>query len=165
MIETVEVGMKSFAKEFTSENKHISYYHNNEFSFVLYYYDMFFCIDELNITITKMDLDDCYERVKNNFSYTDNNTIIIALAERKNERGESIATFYFYDTVTKEMVNVNEICRESKVTTSKSVEEQMDNSEKDYDSMKHLTDQNIDIFNLDSKFYTNVLILNDYFLL
>ena len=156
LIETVEVGMKSFAKEFTYENKHISYYHNNEFSFVLYYYDMFFCIDELNITITKMDLDDCNERVKNNFGYTNNSIIIIALAERKNERGESIATFYFYNTEYNEMVDVDEICRESKVTTSKSVEEQMDNSEKDYDSMKHLTEQNIDIFNLDSKFYTDI---------
>ena len=162
LINTVDIAAMSFAQEFKYDTintiRHISYYFNKEFSFVVYHHAE--CIDERGISITKMDFGDCYDKVLDYINLEDNSItyekLIVALIERKNEKGQSISLFYFYHPKTGKKLDADEICKDSTVTTKKDVQQQMNNTDKDFDSMKHLTEQNIDIFNLDSKFYTDI---------
>ena len=152
--ETVNVAAKTYSEEFSYTNTHISYYYNNEFSFVLY--QDYECIEEKNIDITKIDFGDCYTKVKGTKGLDDNEEIIVALVERKNESGKSISIFYFYDPRDGSKIDTNSICADDTVVVKKSVTEELNNTDLDFGSMMYLTDQNIDIFDLHGEFYTDI---------
>ena len=154
LIDTVDIAAKSFSEEFRYIPIHISYFFNNEFSFVLY--QEYECIEELKMNITKMEFGECYTKVKDELKLNDNEKIIISLIERKNEKGKSISIFYFYNPRTGQRVDTASICKEDKVIVKKSVKDELNNTNLDLDSMYYLTDQNIDIFNISGEFYTDI---------
>ena len=154
LVETVDVAAQTFSKEFSYTNYHISYYFNDEFSFVLY--QEYECVEEKNIDIGKMDFGDCESKARQNLSLSDDEKLIVALVQRKNENGKSISIFYFYDPETGNKVDTATICSEDKIVVKKSVTEELNNTDLDYDSMLFLTEQNIDIFHLDSAFYKDI---------
>ena len=154
LIDTVDVAGKSFAEEFNYFNKHVSYYLNNEFSIVLY--QRYECIQELKLDITNFEIGDCYSKLKQNLGLNENQDIIVALLERKNEKGKSISIFYLYDPRNGQRIDTISICEDANVVVKKNVKEELNNTDLDYDSMIYLTEQNIDIFNLSGEFYTDI---------
>ena len=154
LIDAIDVSAKSFADEFGYIPIHVSYFFNNEFSFVLY--QEYECLEELNINITKIEFEECYTKVKDELELNDNEKIIISIVERKNEKGQSISIFYFYSPRTGQRIDIATICKDDTVTVKKSLTDELNNTNLDLNSMLYLTDQNIDIFNLSGEFYTDI---------
>ncbi len=150
LVETVDVAAQTFAQEFGYTDKHVSSYFNNEFLIVLY--KLFDCIEELKINITKIEFGDCLNKVKEQKGL---DKIIIALVERKNEKGNKISIFYFY-TPEGKRIDIEEICKDDTIVVKEKVLDKLNNTDLDYNSMIYLTDQNIDIFNLSNEFYTDI---------
>ena len=150
LVETLDVVAKTFAHEFGYTDKHITSYSNNEFSIVLY--KLYDCIEELKINITKIEFGDCLNKVKETKELE---TIIIALVQRKNDKGNKKSIFYFY-TPEGERINIEEICKDDTILLKENVLDKLINTDMNYNSMIYLTDQNIDIFNLSDEFYTDI---------
>ena len=154
LLDTIDVAAKSFHEEFGYISTHVSYFFNNEFSFVLY--QEYECIEELKINITKIEFGECYSNVKEELKLNDNEKIIIALVERKNEKGKSISIFYFYNPRNGQRIDTASICKDDTVVVKKSVTDELNNTDLDMNSMLYLTGQGVDIFNLSGEFYTDI---------
>ena len=152
IIETVNLNAKIYAEEFGYTSKHISYYYNDEYSILLYKDND--CIQSLSIDISKIDFESCYNKVKGNLNGNDN--IIIAIVERFNSKGQSTSIFYLYHPDTGEKINIESVCADDTIIVKTNIMDQLNNTDLDYDSLLFLTEQNIDIFNLDGEFYTDI---------
>ena len=60
--EEIDLDVKYYIKEFGKNGKHASFYYNNNNSLLLYKES--FCIEELNINMTKVDFGQCYKKTK-----------------------------------------------------------------------------------------------------
>ena len=157
--ETMEQGffdikVKKYASEFIYTNNHISVFYNNFYSMVLYKNQK--CIDELNINIPKIDLDECFLKAQNNSNPSTNNKIIIALIEKFNDYKKSTFTYSFYHPETGEKIDLEEICKDDEIIVKENVISKLNESNVDLSSILFLTEQNIDIFNLSNRFYTDI---------
>ena len=152
IIETVNLNAKIYAEEFGYTSKHVSYYYNDEYSILLYKDND--CIQSLLIDISKIDFESCYNKVKVNLNI--NNTIIIAIVERYNSKGQSTSIFYLYSPEKGEKIDIESICADDTIVVKTNIMDQLNNTDLEYNSLLFLTNQNIDIFNLSGEFYSDI---------
>ena len=148
----IDLDGKNYAKEFSYTKKHISHFYNNIYS-ILFYKEIN-CIEELSIKMPKIDFGNCYLKVQNSINTTDK--IIIVLIEEIKENQNNKISYYFYHPITGEKINDKEICKDETIVIKESVLSQLNESNVDLNSALFLSNQNIDIFNLSDKFYTDI---------
>ena len=150
----VDISAKNYAKEFAYTIKHISHYYNSMYSILLY--KDINCIDELKVTMPKVDFGDCYNKVKDNLKPPTDDKIIIAIIERENGQKKSTISYNFYHPVTGEKIDADTICKGEEIVIKESVLSQVNNTEVNLDSILFLAQQDINIFNLSDDFYTDI---------
>ena len=74
----IDFNAKNYAKESEYVDKHIFYFYDSQYSFVIY--KDLNCIEELNIKITKVDFKDCYSKIMEKI-YPIKDKLIIGLFE------------------------------------------------------------------------------------
>ena len=102
----------------------------------------------------KIDFGNCYLKVQNSINTTDK--IIIVVIEEIKENQNNKISYYFYHPITGEKINDKEICKDETIFIKESVLSQLNESNVDLNSALFLSNQNIDIFNLSDKFYTDI---------
>ena len=150
----VDFNAKNYAKEFGYTLKHVSHFYNNIYS-ILIYKDVN-CIDELSINIPKVDFGDCYIKVQENLDPPTNDKLIVALVERENEQKKSSISYFFYHPETGEKLDSENLCKNEKIVVKENVLNLLNKSEVDLNSILHLTQQSINVFNLTDEFYTDI---------
>ena len=149
----IDSNAKSYAKEFGYTKKHISFFYNSEYKIILY--KDLNCIYKLNIKITKVDFQECYSKVKESIKPIEEE-LIIGLVERLYNQKNSQISYYFYHPITGEKLDVDTICKEEEIIIKKDVISQLNSSTNNLYSLLLLTEQNINIFDLSSKIYTDI---------
>ena len=152
--EEVDKKAKIYANEFQYTNNHVTIYKNEIYSIILYKNGE--CISELNLLITEVELGECYNKIKNIYHYEDNNLVIAIITKKIN--GQIYARmlyFSIYEPNTGEKIPVNNICINDIFSVNENLLIKLDNST-DLEQLKFLTSQNIDIFNLESDFFTDI---------
>ena len=152
--EIVDANAKTYSKEFLYTSKHVSYYYNELYS-ILFYKD-YNCIEELSINISKIDFGNCSNKILKSLTPPTTSPITIAIVERKNEGKKSESTAYFYHPETGNKIDVKTLCENSKVTIKKNILSQLNISIIDRESIFFLIGQEINIFNLNDAFYTDI---------
>ena len=153
--EVVDLNAKNYAKEFSYTQKHVSLFYNSIYSIVIY--RDINCINQLSINMPKVDFGKCYTKLKNTLNITE--TLIIALIQKKNGKGEKKSTsYFFYHPTSGNRLLSEEICKDEEVVVKESIMAQLNENEGNInlDSVMSLTKQNIDIFNLSNEFYTDI---------
>jgi hypothetical protein len=150
----VDINAKNYAKEFAYTTKHISHYYNSMYSILLY--KDINCIDELKVTMPKVDFGDCYNKVQDNLEPPTEDNIIIAIIKRENGQKKSTISYNFYHPVTGEKIDADTICKDEEIVIKESVMSQLNNTDVNLDSILYLTQQDINIFNLSDDFYTDI---------
>ena len=150
----VEFSAKNYANEFSYTEKHVSFYHNNIYSIIIY--KDLTCIDELSINMPKVDFGDCYTKIQEKLDPPTDDKIIIALVEKVNGEKKSSISFTFYHPQTGEKIDAERICKDEEVEVKESVLSQLNNTNVDLNSVLFLTNQQIDIFNLSDAFYSDI---------
>ena len=141
---------KEFAKEFIYTNNHVAVFKNNKYNIVLYKNEE--CISEFDC----VDFRDCYDKVKRNYSIDDNFNLVIAIiSEKINGKNYQIISYFMYDPISGENLNFSEMCKGASIVVEENLEKKLDNST-DQNTLHYLANQNIDIFNLSSAFYTDI---------
>ena len=112
-------------------------------------------LSELQISIPEINFGDCYEKVKTNKNI--NNDLIIVLIT-KNIEGKistNMLNFSMYEPEEGEELSTN-ICKNDTFEVQENLFSKIDNNKNNIDILLFLAEQNIDIFNLSSAFYTDI---------
>ena len=153
--------VKSYTDEFFYTRKHVSEFNNTEFKILIYRDES--CLKELNVKFPTINFGGCYEKVKvtlvdgkiyNNISQVDDLTVV--LLERYGKNGGSASSYSLYHPLTGQKLNAEEICKEDEIVVEENILSILEEHNLDYESLAFLTKQNIDIFDSESAFYTDI---------
>ena len=150
----VDLEVKDYVVEFRYTKRHVSYYNNSLYS-ILIYKDIN-CIDELEINMAKIDFGDCYSKILENIRPPTSDNIVVALIEKENDDKKSIVSFSFYHPETGEKLDSENLCKDAEIIIKENVLYMLNKTEVDVNSILHLTQQDINIFNLSNEFYTDM---------
>ena len=149
----VEKIAKTYAKEFNYTDKHISIFKNEVYSIMLY--KDVECISELKLQMPEIDFGPCYTKVQKNINITE--PLVVAIIEkRSNKKSNPITSYAFYNPITGDKLDSETLCKEETILVKENIKSLLNESVSDLDSILFLTEQQIDVFNISSEFYTNL---------
>ena len=144
---------KNYAKEFSYTDNHISSFRYNNYEIIFYKNNE--CISNLSLEAPKVDLGRCYEKIQNNYSI-DENLVLALVTEKKGGLSyPKLVSFSIFDPDEGEKLEVDKICQDEPLMVNEDLSIKIDNKEK-YLFIKQLSNQNIDIFDEKSDFYTDL---------
>ena len=152
--DSIDFNAKNYAKEFNYTNNHVTLFYNSLNSIILY--KDINCIEKLSINAPKIDFGNCYSKIENKLNPPTNNKIIVALIEKFNNNQKSTITYSFYHPDTGLKLDVDTICNDEEIIIKESVLSHLNDSEINLDSLLFLTEQDINIFDLSSPFYSDI---------
>ena len=145
---------KDYSIEFQYTDNHVSIYKNNIYTITFYKNKE--CIFDLSLKIPEINFGECYTKVKNNHKIND--TLVIAIITKNLDEISypKMISYSMYDPYTGNKLESNEICDNEPLVVEENLFTKLNNTNTDMESLKFLTDQNIDVFNLLSAFYTDI---------
>ena len=147
----IELKAKLYAKEFDYTDEHVTIYKNNFYSITLYKDGE--CSSKLGLNIDEIDFGDCYSKVKDEKGIN-GNLIIVIISKIINGISITLDKFIFNPN-SGEKIDFIEICNGETLTVKKNLKEQIKNNE-NFESLEELAEQGINIFDINSNFYTDL---------
>ena len=147
----IERKAKLYAEEFSYTEKHVTIYKNDFYSITLYKDAT--CLAELGLNIDEIDFGECYTKIKDELQIT-GNLIMVIISKIINGASITIDKFIF-NPETKEKINIVSICSDEQVTVKRDLKEQLSNNE-NFNFIEELAKQDINIFDPNSDFYTDL---------
>ena len=146
---------KSYAKEFSYTDNHISFfnYGNNEIVF----YKNYECIIELGLEVPSVELGDCYKKIQESYELELNNSLILGVVAQRSEdiNYPIITSFSVYHPIIGNRLDIISICDNNEINVQEDIEMKIPDKQK-YTYVKELTKQEVDVFNLSSELYTDL---------
>ena len=150
----VEKIAKNYASEFNYTNKHISLLKNEVYSIMLYKEKN--CISELGLPMPEIDFGECYQKVQS-ANGLENQELIIGIIDKKsNKKSNPITSYAFYNPENGDKLDTEEACKEDVIVVQENIKSLLNESSSDVGSIIFLAEQNIDVFNKTSEFYTSI---------
>ena len=150
----VEKIAKTYAKEFSYTNKHISLFKNDVYSIMLYKSSE--CITELQLAMPEIDFGSCYLKVQDKYGLKDTTLLVAIIDKYSNKKSNPITSYSFYNPITGEKLDSETACKEEVIVVKENIKSLLNDTVQDVDSILFLTEQNIDVFNKTSGFYTDI---------
>ena len=145
-VDNIELSAINYAKEFLYTNNHISQFNNEFYSYILFKNSN--CIDELFLNFSTIDFRNCYNEVKKYYNITDE--LIISILNLKMDENKPFTYYEVFNPETGNKINIENVCSEQSII----IKENLINYLKDNKNL--VLQQKIDIFNLNSSFYTDI---------
>ena len=149
----IETIIKNYASHFKSTNNKVLLYKNNIYSILLYKNKE--CLKNYDTGIPEINFDKCYINVQTHFEIEEN--LIIAIITKKYSDNDypKIISFSLHEPKLGGALEIEMLCSNDNILVNENLKNKLKN-QNEYDLFKFLTDQNIDIFNLSSNFYTDI---------
>ena len=146
--------VKSYMDEFSYTEKHVSEFNNSDYKILIYKDES--CLDELGVKFPTINFGECEEKVKNQNNIQED--LIVVLLEKKYKNAPSDSSYSLYNPLTGTKLDAEKICKDDEIIVEENINDILKdyNLNIDYESLKYLTDQNIDIFNTSDAFYTDI---------
>jgi len=149
--QTTETLIRTFINEFNYTKNHISLYTNDYYDIIIY--ENRECVEELSLEMPKVDFKDCYEKVKREYGIEEE--LIIVIINKKDKNGGQ--TYYsFFHPESGFKLNADEICKNETIVVSQNLTTILSESNQNFEIQSSLTDQGINIFDLNDPFYTDL---------
>ena len=151
--ETTETLVRTYISEFNYTKKHISLYTNKKYDIIIY--ENRECVAELSLEMPKVDFKTCYDKVK--IEYGIEEELVIVIINLKDGNGGSQTYYSFFNPITGYKLNAEEICKNETIVVNQNLTTKL--SEQGTEKMEmqtSLTDQGINIFDLNDPFYTDL---------
>jgi len=145
----LDIYAKSYAEEFNYTNNQIMNYTNKEYSLVFYKNSL--CIKELSLTVPQIDFGDCYEKIK--YTYNITGDLLIAILDKYMENRNPITSYYLFNPINGQRINATEICKNENIVMKENV---LSFPGIDPSIVQFFADQNINVFNISDKFYSDI---------
>ena len=145
--------VSNYYEEYYYTEKHVSVYNNTQYDIIIYIQKE--CLTELNLNFPVIDFGTCYDKVQNATGL--NQSLIVVLAKKYNmTTGRSSSSYSLYNPLDGTKLDAVTICKDEEIVVENSVLDILEESGIDYGSMVYLTEQNIDIFDSEGAFYTDI---------
>ena len=149
--ETTEVLIKTYISEFNYTINHVSLYENKNYTIIIYSNSD--CIEELSLSMPKVDFKECYNKVKSEYNIKED--LIISIIEKKEKNNAQ--TFYsFFHPIFGFKLNAEEICKNETIIVKENLTSILSESSENYELQTFITKQGINIFDLKNPFYTDL---------
>ena len=143
---------KTYLSEFNYTNNHISLYSNKDYDIIFYKNKR--CIDEVSLSMPRIDFKDCYNKVKAEYGIRED--LLISIVDQKGTKGAK-PFFRFYHPFSGKELEYLSICRNEQITIKENVSAILnDKDNTNYELQMSLIEQGIDIFDLDGPFYKDL---------
>ena len=143
----IELSAINYAKEYSYSNNHISQFRNELYTYILFKNSD--CIDELSLNFSTIDFGSCYDKIKSYYNIT--NELIISIMNIKTEGNKPVTLYEVFNPDTGNKINIENICENQKIIIKESLFNYLSSLDKQL-----ISDQNIDIFDLNGSFYTDI---------
>ena len=141
--------VKNYMNNFYYTPNHISTYESNDYTITIYKNTE--SITKLSLGIPKINFENCYTKIKTENNINDD--LIIVLETKKLEKeNNKFVSLSVYDPRKGEKIIFNDLCLNDSVIIQEKLEDKIDN----LDSFLYLINQNIEILNQNSDFYTDL---------
>ena len=145
----LDIYAKNYAEEFNYTNNQIMNYTNKEYSLVLYKNS--FCIKELSLTVPQIDFGDCYQKIKSTYNITGD--LLIAILDKYIQNRNPITSYFLYHPITGKRINATEVCKNDNIVIKEKV---LTFPGIDPTLVQFFADQDINVFNISDKFYSDI---------
>ena len=147
--ENILLTINNYVNEFYYTINHISRFLSQNYTMIVYKNSS--CVDELNLNITTIDYDSCINQLKIDNNIDENKEIVIAIIDIIN--GDNpITSFGFFDPDTGAKLNASKSCSDKNVI----MYENIINILNDPTALYLMREQQINIFDLNNKFYKDI---------
>ena len=153
--DNIESISKSYSEEFSYTNNSITYYQNDLYDIILFKNSS--CLVELSIKISNMDYANCFNKIKN--IHKINQDVLVKMIIEKHDitdKNNREKSYLFFDPYTKEIINPSIICPNETITINENLLSYYDENSTNFGLVNYLLDQNINIFDPNDDFYTNL---------
>ena len=153
-LDVIEILVKTYISEFSYTNLHISLYKNENYTVMIY--KKSYCITELNLEMPNIDFQECYNKVKNAYSISDDQDLIISIVEKTLPGLNPITFFYFFHPVSGLKLDADEICKDDTIIIVENLNALLDENDEYSSSMSNLISQGINVFDPNDPFFTDL---------
>ena len=150
----IELMAKNYALEFKYTDNHVSMFKNDIYT--LCFYKNGGCVSQLISSIPEVDFGECIEKVKNNYQIEDELVIVIATKTINGKSYEILNSFSMFDPNSGQKLSYDNICQDDVLNVTEYLFDKLNISIEDLEPIVSLFNQDIDIFNLSSAFYTDI---------
>ena len=141
----------AYYRDYKYTNNYVSLYKNDLYKITIYKEKN--CIDELKLSVPQIEFDSCYKQVqlKNKISF---NLIILIVESYFN--GSSLLFYSLYDPNSGKNLNIIEECKNEEIIIHPNIMSILESTNIDINTILKLTQQNINLFNREDSFYTDI---------
>ena len=152
--EGLNILVRNYYEEFYYTDKHVSEF-NSSGNYNITIYIEKNCLTELNLNFPVIDFGSCYNKVQKESGL--NQSLIVVLMKKYNKTLErSSSSYSLYNPLDGTKLDAANICKDEKIIVENSVLDILQESGIDFNFIKYLTDQNINIFDSEGAFYTDI---------
>ena len=148
---SVDNYVKTFISEFRNNPKHATLYNNENYNILLYRNPNI--INDLSLKMTKVDFKDCYDKVKQEYGINDD--LVITVVDKKNVNNPT-SYYSFFHPKTGEKLDAENICKDETIVVKENLNTILNENDTKYELQSSLTDQGINIFDVNDPFYTDL---------
>ena len=152
--EEIEKFAGKYAKEFNYTDNHVSLFNSEFYTVALYKSPE--CISDLSLKMPKINFGECYKKVQNENKIEDSLVVSTIVKKIKDSNSYEIVSYELFDPKDGRKLPSEEICKDDVVEMEEDLENKLEESNVNMEDVVHLTRQNIDIFDLNSDFYTDI---------
>jgi len=145
-INEIDNFLKFYSNNFEYTNNHISLLESNNISLVFFKYNSSDIFPNISLGIPQINFDNCINEIKKRLLINENLIMVMEY------QGDKIIYISFYDPRTNNKILYDEICRDIPAI----IEEDLTGKVKDLDTFLFLTNQGIDLSNINSDFFTDL---------
>jgi len=152
--EGLDILVRNYYEEFYYTDKHVSEFNSSDDYNITIYIDKN-CLTELNLNFPVINFGSCYDKVQEELGL--NQSLIVVLMKKYNRTtGRSSSSYSLYSPIDGSKLDAATICKDEEIIVENNVLDILVESGIDFQSLKFLTDQNINIFDSEGAFYTDI---------
>ena len=152
--DNIELIAKNYATEFKYTEKHVSVYNNSIYNIFLY--KDCDCISQLSLNVPEIDFGECVSNLKESYNIEDDLVVAVITKMVDGVNYPIMKSFSIFDPKSGNKLPYEDVCQNDSFIVKENLFMKFNISKNDINALIYLTQQNIDIFNLSSAFYTDI---------
>ena len=150
-LKVVKTLAKSYVREFSYTQNHVSLYENENMGVILY--ENKSALKELSLEMPKVDFQNCLEKIKT--AYNINGNLLTSVIEKKGTKNHQTSYMLFHP-ISGEPLEAESLCKNDTVEIIENLTSLLNTSSVNFKLQMSLTEQGINIFDLNDGFYKDI---------
>ena len=143
--------VNTYISEFSYTNNHATLYDNDFYNILVYKNPSI--INDLSLKMSRVDFQDCYDRVKAFYHIEED--LVITVVDKKNTNNPS-SSYSFFHPKSGIKLDAENICKDDVIVVKENLTTILNTNDTKYELQSSLTDQGINIFDANDPFYTDL---------